>query len=361
MKTNLIGHSTTYCCLLFCAFLLLGCGSKELSTPLATKLIKEHYQFPMPEYAEFPLIQGGIYHYPIRKELVKYQNAGLITFREENQNFGAKKFTIGLTEEGYQDVLEDNGNEVVIKKAEWEFGEITGIISSVEQKLATVQYTIRRVNITAWGEILGVQEETKDGEDEFLLYDDGWRIMSDYEPRIFSPPSKKSFEKSSSASNSERIDEPGGSENIPSNNEQNPGKFKGAWFEVAIPDGFKAISSLKSTTADGYESAFFRSPDEKVEFYIFSPQWNGEPTDIKLDESKEKPITSETKSSGSNDITWYSIKANDNSYTRAYQDTKSKDGSIRWVVGIKYADQQSYDKYKTQYLDFKKSLVQFAD
>ncbi len=142
----------------------------------------------------------------------------------------------------------------------------------------------------------------------------------------------------------------------------NTGNFKGAWFEIWIPTNFKVIPSLKSSSSsDGYESAFFRSPDSKVEFYIFSPQWNGEPSDIAVNTATEKQISTESKPSGNNIITWVTIKANDGHYTRAYQDTKAKDGSTRWVVGIKYSDQNSYNNYKEDYLKFKKSLQQFAD
>ncbi len=69
--------------------------------------------------------------------------------------------------------------------------------------------------------------------------------------------------------------------------------FSGPWFDINYPTIFLAKGSLKSSTADGFESAIFKSLDNLVEFYIFSPQWNGEATDIVL---KTKEILSSSKS-----------------------------------------------------------------
>jgi len=139
-------------------------------------------------------------------------------------------------------------------------------------------------------------------------------------------------------------------------------KYTGAWFQVWFPDDFKAIPSMASTTAEeGVDSAFFRSPDGQVEFYIFSPQWSGEPTDIAMNASLEIVRAKETTASGDKQITRLTIDAKDGSYSRSYRDTVSNNGSIRGVVGIKYKDQAAYNRYKSSYLRFKRSLQQFAD
>jgi hypothetical protein len=139
------------------------------------------------------------------------------------------------------------------------------------------------------------------------------------------------------------------------------GTFRGAWFRVWAPPGFQAVPSLKSGSAEsGYDSVFFRSPDRQVEFYVFSPQWSGEPTDIAL-APNERLATTETKTSAANVVTWYSIEATDGSYVRTYQDTRSSDGSVRWVVGLKYTSKAAFDAYRADYARFKSSLTQFAD
>lgn len=137
--------------------------------------------------------------------------------------------------------------------------------------------------------------------------------------------------------------------------------FYGAWFEIKYPSSFTPKPSLRSaTSAVGYESAFFRSPDGSAEFYVFSPQWSGNPTDISL-RSTEKITSTTSKTSGTVTVKWWTITANDGSYTRTYQETTNSSTNTNWVIGIKYKNQSAYAKYKNQYLAFKASLVQFAD
>src|SRR5580692_1466715 len=72
--------------------------------------------------------------------------------------------------------------------------------------------------------------------------------------------------------------------------------FKGAWFAVSCPADFKARLGMKSlTSSEGCDSAFFTSPDKQVEFYVFSPQWNGEPKDYALDPNKEVVVNKKEK------------------------------------------------------------------
>lgn len=135
-------------------------------------------------------------------------------------------------------------------------------------------------------------------------------------------------------------------------------EFKGEWFQINYPASFKARSSLKAPGGSKCESAFFASPDGTVEFYIFSPQWKGNPTDIAL-KSNEKMADNITTKKGNKTIVHWTISANDKSYTRSYEEKKDEETNM--VVGIKYKDTKAYDKYKKQYLAFKASLVQYAD
>ncbi len=137
--------------------------------------------------------------------------------------------------------------------------------------------------------------------------------------------------------------------------------FKGAWFEVKYPASFTAKPSLKAASAvNGYESAFFESPDKLVEFYVFSPQWSGDASDILL-KSTEKMTSTKTQTSGHQLLKWWTIAAKDGSYTRTYQEKRDSLANTGWVIGIKYKQQSAFNKYKTQYLAFKSSLVQYAD
>lgn len=137
--------------------------------------------------------------------------------------------------------------------------------------------------------------------------------------------------------------------------------FKGAWFDIKYPSAFKVKPSLKSATnTNGYESAFFESPDRLVEFYVFSPQWRGEATDIEL-KTSEKITGDKTETTGNTTIRWWTIAAKNGSYTRSYQEKTDNISNTNWIIGIKYKNQAAFNKYKKQYLAFKSSLVQYAD
>jgi hypothetical protein len=150
-------------------------------------------------------------------------------------------------------------------------------------------------------------------------------------------------------------------------------KYHGAWFDIDYPSGWKATSlgrSISSTT--GSDSARFTSPDGSAEFYVFSPQWNGDPAAIKLDPRREVLVSSRTQSASrgkmrgggyiSNTVAhWYTARAKDHSYERSWIDVEDKGLNVRHVFGIKYRSQTVYQKDKAQYAHFCDSLVQFGD
>ena len=137
--------------------------------------------------------------------------------------------------------------------------------------------------------------------------------------------------------------------------------FRGAWFSVSYPPGFIVHPSIKSNTTGGkgFDSAFFTSNDNKIEFYVYSPQWSGDPTDVVLKPDTEKLISTKTAKTKDKTTTWTTISAKNGSYTRSLLDIK--DTSTRKVFGIKYTDTKNLAKYKKYYQKFKESLVQYAD
>ena len=138
--------------------------------------------------------------------------------------------------------------------------------------------------------------------------------------------------------------------------------YKGAWFEIKYPATFKARPSLESISFDGqYDSAVFTAADGSAEFYVFAPQWNGKPTDIEIDATKEDYVSQDAEQKGTITVRRVTIKAKDGTYTRAFEDTENTDLNIRRVFGFKYKNQVTYDRYRAQYLTFKKSLQQFSD
>lgn len=137
--------------------------------------------------------------------------------------------------------------------------------------------------------------------------------------------------------------------------------YKGAWFEIKYPSNFKVRPSLRSSSAQTYDSAFFSSPDGSVEFYVFSPQWNGEPTDIEMKSPFEVQVSQNTEKRAGRIVRRVTIRARDNSYLRSFEDTEDTTTNTRKVFGIKYRDEATYNRYRQSYLTFKQSLKQFAD
>lgn len=138
--------------------------------------------------------------------------------------------------------------------------------------------------------------------------------------------------------------------------------FKGAWFDIQYPIGFKAVprDAARTGHASGVacDGVSFLSPDGLVEFYVYSPQWAGQSQWL-FKRSGEKAAGKSTEAGKSANITYLTFTAP--GYTRAYADYKPRDGSTRWGFGIKYKSQAAYNAYRPLYLKFKQSLKQYAD
>lgn len=138
-------------------------------------------------------------------------------------------------------------------------------------------------------------------------------------------------------------------------------KYKGAWFDIEYPKNFTVKNSQKSSTrVDGFDSAIFSSSDGKVQFYVFSPQWSGNPKDISL-KSSETQIPVTTQIENGLEVKRWTIKSKDGSYSRSYESTSETDSKINKVFGIHYSNEKDLAEYRNQYLHFKNSLQQFAD
>jgi len=135
--------------------------------------------------------------------------------------------------------------------------------------------------------------------------------------------------------------------------------FKGAWFNIDYPPNFYVKPSMTSSSASGYDSAFFISPDSLVTFYVYSPQWSGEPRDIEQNKQTERLVSKSTKEGIDRLVREVTIRARNGSYTRSFIDTKGE--NTRLVFGIRYASKKAYKKYLSDYKRFKRSIKQFAD
>jgi hypothetical protein len=140
--------------------------------------------------------------------------------------------------------------------------------------------------------------------------------------------------------------------------------YKGKFFEVQYPANFK-VRVLDAAKARESNAATFASADGSMEFYVFSPQWAGDAPGIALDGAREIEVSRDTKPGKSSGVagtfTWTTIAAKDKSYTRRYQDFLATDGSIHWVIGMKYRGEADLARYQAEYAKFKASLKQLAD
>ena len=137
----------------------------------------------------------------------------------------------------------------------------------------------------------------------------------------------------------------------------------GSWFDIKYPKEFIASPASGKT-----DEARFVSADGAVEFFIFSPLWGGDPIDYLKVAANEKLVNEKVEENGAElkkqIIRWVTVKAKDGSYYRSFVSIKSQvdtGSDIHKVFGIKYKDNAAYEKYKADYLAFKKSLQQYAD
>ncbi|MBZ9655182.1 hypothetical protein [Phyllobacterium lublinensis] len=137
--------------------------------------------------------------------------------------------------------------------------------------------------------------------------------------------------------------------------------YHGAWFTIAYPDGFTAIEGIPSTTADGHDSARFRDPSGRVEFYVYSPQAGGIATDIVPDPSVETQVAVADQKGATGTVRWTTYAAKDGSYQRSVEETRSADGTQNRVFGIKYRTSADLADFRDAYRAFKESLKQYQD
>lgn len=136
--------------------------------------------------------------------------------------------------------------------------------------------------------------------------------------------------------------------------------YKGAYFDIKYPAGFRVRPSQR-TDGERSDSVFFTAPDASVEFYVFSPIWNGEPQDIEINGATEDYVSQDTQTNRGIKIRRVTIRAKDGSYLRSFEDTENTNTNNRTVFGIKYRNQSAYNRHRQTYLTFKKSIRQYAD
>lgn len=146
--------------------------------------------------------------------------------------------------------------------------------------------------------------------------------------------------------------------------------YYGSFFKISYPQDFKSSpDGPKDTYPESdmeyieTDEAVFTSQDGVVQFYVFSPQWGGTSKwESALENEKlvsSKTTEQEQEIGGMSTITYMTFEAKDGSYTRSISIKETE--NTKMAFGVKYPDIETYRLFKPEYLEFKKSLEQFAD
>jgi len=178
-------------------FLLCSCGnglsrskaegliSRQLALPATqtTQLFgyysKRLWSDPVSGFGTITICRDdGIQFADVHKQLKEWQAYGLIGTKEVSGKSGrcnSLGVTTTLTNEGRKYLVSQSGVVSEVKAYDLEFGEVTGIQVNEQLKVAAVDYTLTKVNITPFG-WEPVTQITIPRKAVFRLFDDGWRI-----------------------------------------------------------------------------------------------------------------------------------------------------------------------------------------
>lgn len=159
--------------------------------------------------------------------------------------------------------------------------------------------------------------------------------------------------------------------------------YTGNFFSIKYPKHFTVktgvLLSDDNSNEQNYspiDEAYFTSPDKAVEFFVFSPSGVGKPYNYHKVLDEEMLVSEETKKDAKDDVyrnyvvtKWAAMAAKDGSYQRSYvwqrachdNGVSSFEDCVSHVFGIKYKDKKTYQKYRDDYLVFKKSLDRFEN
>ena len=145
--------------------------------------------------------------------------------------------------------------------------------------------------------------------------------------------------------------------------------YRGPWFDIEYPRSFRPLAfdrapgavNVKTFDRDGIS---FGSPEGAVEFYVYSPQWSGDPSWVRPapgEREIERSVSTEGAGPERKLLTWVTIAGPGNAWKRSYVQIRQPDLNTEWYFGFRYQDAAAYAAYRPAYLHFRSSLVQYAD
>ena len=142
--------------------------------------------------------------------------------------------------------------------------------------------------------------------------------------------------------------------------------YRGPWFDIDYPASFRPLGYDRAPRTRTYDENGMRfgSPDGTVEFYVYSPQWSGNPGWIRLAPGEtvfERHTATEGSGIEKKQFTWVTIVGPTDDYTRSWVEIAQPDVNVKYYFGIRYETLAAYDRWHAEYETFKASLVQYAD
>lgn len=138
------------------------------------------------------------------------------------------------------------------------------------------------------------------------------------------------------------------------------GKFRGAYFEVGIPPGFQASGRMRGDGGN-FNAVSLWNAASKVEFYVYSPLWNGRSDYLSPRGEVESVTSRETSNKGGVAEEQLTITAHDRSYVRFIVSRTKVNENTNTTFGVRVPNMGVYEQIKPTYVRWKGTLQQFAD
>jgi hypothetical protein len=142
-----------------------------------SKYLKRSWSNPTSGFAAITICNySGETFSDVQQRLTEWQSKGVVSLGESTDggDCPALWVTVSLTNEGKKYLVRESGGGYEVKGYDLAFGEVTGIQINEQFKSAEADYTLRQVNMTAFGSSASGAPIRRRAS--FALFDDGWRM-----------------------------------------------------------------------------------------------------------------------------------------------------------------------------------------
>lgn len=136
--------------------------------------------------------------------------------------------------------------------------------------------------------------------------------------------------------------------------------FEGAWFSVAVPEGFRVEEIRPSGSADGAEAIRLHAPDGTAAIFLHAPQWAAPAPEIEAGQG-ESLVSERARVRGSVTTTWRIFERDETGRRRALRIVEDALGPTLTVTGIEYDDPAALARWRPAHAMALGSLQQFSD